>query len=288
MRRISFATIAFIMGSLLGIACGSRTGVRASAAGGQGGTGGETLGGTGGAVATGGLAGSGAGSTGTGGAVESSQADAATDSAGEAPDADGSFGTCIAASDCVAVLNYRTGFECWFASAASKTDVSRDPCLVPWKPNPRCTTPPPPVDCPSGNQPVTHSCPATACEIPACTEGRCSVIFGSQCDKPDAGPAQSNCGSLLSAFQIALAAAQQCSPSFNPSACRAVISDACGCRVPYDDFSGICATAVTNAFNDLGNAGCPAPATCGTACVAPTKATCVPNASGTMGTCAWL
>jgi hypothetical protein len=76
------------------------------------------------------------------------------------------FGNCITADDCIAVLDYRNGFECWWPSPASKADVSRDPCLVPWKPDARCTTSAPPAGCPSGLQPVTHSCLAAACVFP--------------------------------------------------------------------------------------------------------------------------
>jgi hypothetical protein len=208
------------------------------------------------------------------------------DSAGDAS----MFGNCITADDCIAVLDYRNGFECWLASPASKADVSRDPCLVPWKPDARCTTSAPPAGCPSGLQPVTHSCFVTACVSSVCTEGKCSIKLGFnyECDTADAGSTpRSDCEDLRTTYLNALAAAQQCYPPMNPTGCWGHSPDACGCDVPYDG-SGVCANAVSSALADLQNAQCPFPS-CGNTCVTPTAAgaVCVPNASGTTGTCAW-
>lgn len=223
------------------------------------------------------------------GEVSAGYSDAGGDSIGGSLDSAGDasiFGSCITADDCLAVLDYRTGFECWLPSPASRTDVSRDPCLIPWKPSAECTTPAPPPGCPSGLQPVTHSCFVVRCEFPDCTEGRCSIKLGlgSQCDAVDAGP--SDCETLRATYLNALAAAQQCYLPLNPTGCWGHSPDACGCDVPYDG-TGRCATAVSSAFADLQNAHCPF-SSCGKTCVAPTAgATCVPDATGTTGTCAW-
>ncbi|GEM_PF-3986398 len=214
------------------------------------------------------------------------------DSTGRARDSadDASIlGNCITADDCIAVLDYRNGFECWLASPASKADVSRDPCLVPWKPDARCTTSAPPPGCPSGLQPVTHSCFVTACVFSVCTEGKCSTKLGfnNECDTADAGSRPSDCEDLRTTYLNALSAAQQCYPTMDPTECWGHSPDACGCDVPYDG-SGVCADAVSSALADLQNAQCPFPS-CGNTCVTPTAAgaTCVPNATGTTGICAW-
>ena len=226
--------------------------------------------------------------TGCGGEAGAGYYDAGGGSTGGEPDSavDTSIvGNCTTADDCLAVLDYRNGFECWWPSGASRTDVSRDPCLIPWKPDARCTTPAPPPGCPSGLQPVTHSCPVPRCPIPVCTDGKCSIRFGTQCDTVDAGA--SDCETLRATYLNALAAAQQCYPPLDPTGCWGHSADACGCDVPYDG-SGVCADAVSSAFQDLQNAQCPI-ASCGNTCVGPTAAgaTCVANASGTLGTCAW-
>jgi hypothetical protein len=279
-----------LLASTLGIACSNSSGARRDAAGGTGPTGGSVGGASGGnGGATGGAAGgqTSAGATGTGGALGGSTLDAAVDSAtgadssDAAPDAS-ALGVCETDDDCIAVLNYRSGFECWWPTMVSKADVSRDACLIPWKPNPRCTTARPPADCPGGDQPVTHSCFTMSCIAPTCNAGRCSSVL---CDKRDAGPA--TCSELRTAYLIALAAAQQCSPSTSASACQGVLVDPCGCKIPYDS-SGICGDAVSAALNEWRNAGCTGPS-CGGSCAMPgaAGATCAANDGGTMGTCVW-
>jgi hypothetical protein len=199
------------------------------------------------------------------------------------------IGICTTADDCVAVLNYRTGFECWEASGATKADVSRDPCLVPWKPYPTCTTSAPPPGCPSGLQPVTHSCFVTCRVIPVCTKGRCAINLGGQCDNVDAGPTQVDCEDLRTTYLNALAAAQQCDPVQSPARCSGSNLDVCGCAVPFDRY-GLCANAVSSALADWQNANCPIVfPPCTKPCAVPSAAgaTCVPNATGTAGTCAW-
>jgi len=313
MRRTSIALLAISLGSAAGLACHNQSGVRTDGGAGQvaasGGSGGGGAGGTTGGQAgigggaggtTGGQAGTGGsevgGSTSSGGSTggSSSTPDAAADSAAGGPDssedaADDAFagGACVANDDCIAVLDYRTGFECWAPSAASKTDVSRDPCLVPWKPNPRCTTPSPPAECPAGDRPVTHSCFATSCVVPTCINGRCSVVVGIGCDKLDGGPAQPDCEALRTTYLIALAAAQQCYPSLTSSACQGVWTDECGCDMPYES-SGICATALSEAFDQWRNSGC-ANFYCARTCAArnPAVATCAASESGATGTCGW-
>jgi len=120
---------------------------------------------------------------------------------------------------------------------------------------------------------------------PTCSEGKCAIIFDGQCEKVDAGPG--DCETLRATYLNALAAAQQCYAPQNPTECWAHSPDACGCDVPYDG-AGPCATVVASAFEDLQNAQCSFLA-CAKPCVASTAAgaVCVPNTSGTMGTCAW-
>jgi hypothetical protein len=214
--------------------------------------------------------------------------DAGNEPTAEEPDsaADTSIlGNCTTADDCVAVLDYRNGFECWFPSAASRTDVSRDPCLIPWTPEPECTTAAPPPECPSGPQPVAHSCLLAQCMISVCNEGKCSIHLPFECDRADAGAG--NCDALRAIYLNALASAQRCYPPLDPTGCWRHGPDACGCDVPYDG-SGVCGDAALSALADLQNANCPI-TSCGNTCAAPTAAgaTCVPNASGTAGTCAW-
>jgi hypothetical protein len=198
-------------------------------------------------------------------------------------------GTCATVDDCVPVLDYRAGFACWVPSAASLADISRDPCLIPWKPNPRCTTEAPPASCPGGPQPVQHSCFNLACAIPACTAGRCSINlgFGDQCGPANKDAAPIDCEALRTTLVNTLAAAQQCDPTQSPPSCQGDYADTCGCEAPYDLF-GPYANAVQCAFEAWSDAHCPL-AACGRPCLTPTKAgaACVPNATGTTGTCAW-
>jgi hypothetical protein len=218
--------------------------------------------------------------------VSADQRDTEVDSASGGSVTSSIVGTCATAADCVAVLDYRAGFACWFASAASRADLSRDPCLVPWKPNPKCSTASPPAGCPGGLQVVNHSCPAIRCAIPTCTDGKCSLTgFGSQCDGLDAGTP--DCEALRTTLVNELSAAQACDPSRSPTPCVGDYADTCGCEAPYD-ISNSHARAVQCAFEAWSDAHCPL-ADCGRTCVVPTAAgaTCVPNATGTMGTCAW-
>ena len=226
------------------------------------------------------------------GGVASSRSTSVPDGASEASDSGDAgvsdataSGECVTDDDCVAVLDYREGFTCWLPSGASRADVRNDPCLIPWKPNARCTTPAPPAVCPmSGPIPVTHSCFTVDCATPTCNEGTCQADFGFNCPVVDAGPP--DCEALRTTYVNALAAAQQCDPAPDASNCAGDYADACGCESPYD--FGPHANAVMCAFDDWRNANCPVPS-CGTTCAAPTSAgaACVPNASGTMGTCQW-
>jgi hypothetical protein len=226
----------------------------------------------------------------SGGDLRADQSDTGGDSAAGGSDLAGNssiVGTCVTADDCVSVLDYRAGFSCWVPSAASLGDVSRDPCLVPWKPNARCTTPPPPAGCTGGLQAVNHSCFLIPCAIPACKDGKCSFTlgFGGQCGAVDAGTP--DCEILRTTLVNALAAAQQCDPTQTSPTCLGDYADTCGCEAPYD-LSSPYANAVQCAFGDWSNANCRV-VDCGKTCVAPTAAgaTCVPNATGKMGTCAW-
>jgi hypothetical protein len=216
-----------------------------------------------------------------------SGADASVDQSHAGGDSSSIVGTCVTADDCVAVLDYRAGFSCWVPSAASLSDVSRDPCLVPWKPNARCTTPPPPAGCTGGLQAVSHSCFAIPCAIPACNAGKCSVTlgFGSQCGAVDAGIP--DCEILRTTLVNALAAAQQCDPTQTSPTCLGDYADTCGCEAPYD-LSSPYANAVQCAFSDWSTANCRV-VDCGRTCAVPTAAgaTCVPNVTGKMGTCTW-
>jgi hypothetical protein len=207
---------------------------------------------------------------------------------GGSDSADGTsiVGNCATADDCLPVLDYRGGFECWAPKAASWEDVRRDTCLVPWKPDPQCTTSAPPPGCPGGPVAVNHSCIVSTCSTAmACTEGKCSFGSVSQCSKADAGTI--DCEALRTTLGNALAAAQRCYPLQAPSVCTVSLVDTCGCDVPYD-ISGPCATAVQSAFNDWQNANCPV-VDCDKSCVTTTAAgaICVPSAAGTVGTCAW-
>jgi hypothetical protein len=224
----------------------------------------------------------------SGGDVSADQSDAEGDLAdGGSESVDGSsiVGSCGTADDCLPVLDYRAGFECWSPKAASWEDVRRDPCLIPWKPYPECTTSSPPAGCPGGPIPVTHSCFVSRCAPMACTEGKCSFGYTGHCDTPDGGTV--DCEELRTTLENAIAAVQQCYPPQAPSVCTLSLVDTCGCEVPYD-ISGPCDTAVQRAFDDWQNANCPI-VDCGKACATPTNAgaTCVPSATGSMGTCAW-
>lgn len=108
--------------------------------------------------------------------VESSDSGGETETSGsDLPTISTIAGDCLSADDCVLVLDYRAGFECWWPVAASWTDVSRDACLIPWKPDPSDNiAPPPAANCPGGRIPVNHSCPAFRCAIQSCNASKCS------------------------------------------------------------------------------------------------------------------
>jgi len=136
-----------------------------------------------------------------------------------------------------------------WASPASKADVSRDPCLVPWKPDARCTTSAPPPGCPSGLQPVTHSCFVTACVFSVCTEGKCSTKLGfnNECDTADAGSRPSDCEDLRNHLPECTRGRATVLRAAEPLRVLAHSPDACGCDVPYDG-AGVCANAVSSAL----------------------------------------
>jgi hypothetical protein len=196
---------------------------------------------------------------------------------------------CTTDDDCLAVLDYRDGFSCWFPSVASKSDIAKDPCLVPWKPNARCSTPAPPGGCPFGAPiPVLHSCPAVPCVLTSCSEGTCmsTLGFGGECPVVDAGPP--DCAALQSTYAVAATAAQQCDPTQDAATCGGEYPDSCGCEAPFT-LSGRNADLLQCAFDDITNAHCAFP-TCGATCAAVPwngAATCAANASGTAGTCEW-
>jgi hypothetical protein len=196
-------------------------------------------------------------------------------------------GKCETDRDCLAVLDYRDGFFCWVPKASSLADVMRDPCLVPYRPNPRCTTAAPPSDCPyTGPIPVTHSCFAVPpCMSNTCVEGKCSLDIDYIGCQFDAGPI--DCEALRQTLVSAIATAQACDPAEASSTCRGSYADTCGCEVPVN-LSGPDGNAVDCAFQAWSNAGCRI-VDCGKTCIRPTPAgaVCVPNASGTTGTCAW-
>jgi hypothetical protein len=197
---------------------------------------------------------------------------------------------CTSDDDCLAVLDYRDGFECWGPTAASTAAVSADPCLIPWKPNARCTTPPPPPGCHSGPIPVQHSCFVMPCAIPSCNEGTCMVRVGfrNECPVVDAGPP--DCAALQATYVQAATAAQQCDPTQDAAVCIGEYPDTCGCGAAFN-FSGRAGTALDCAFQAIRDAQCSFP-TCGTGTRCPTvpdtgATTCAANESGASGTCAW-
>ena len=155
-------------------------------------------------------------------------------------------------------------------------------------PNARCTTPPPPLGCPSGPIPVQHSCFVIPCEIANCNEGTCMVTlgFGNECPVVDAGPP--DCAALQSAYVQAATAAQQCDPTQDAAVCIGEYPDICGCGAAFN-FSGRAGTALDCAFQAIQDSRCSFP-TCGATCPAEPAngaATCAASASGTSGTCAW-
>jgi hypothetical protein len=195
--------------------------------------------------------------------------------------------SCVTDDDCTAVLDYRDGFSCWSPEAVSKQAVRGDACLIPWTANPRCTTPAPPADCPGGEIPVKHSCFQLGCVVPRCREGACNLDTPIDCPTPDADPP--DCAALLSSHRTVLALARRCDPTKSGN-CTGSYADGCGCEVPYD-IAGQYANAAWCAFDAWRSSDCSFVAgACGpTTCVTPTHAgaTCVPNASGTEGTCQW-
>jgi hypothetical protein len=242
--------------------------------------GGHGQGGGGAATAVGGAAGSTAGSGGIAGASADAAAGGVAGSS--------IVGSCTVDADCVAVLDYRAGFECYFPSAASLADVARDPCLVAWNPsNPRCPLATPPDDCPGGLILVNHSCPAY-CHYVTCTSGTCTMNADfstpSRCSSPDAD-APPDCNALRATYFARLAAAQRCDPSTTPTSCFDAFYDSCGCPAAAD-LSGRQATALQCALDAVQKAQCGF-GNCGTPCPsgAVTPA-CTPNPGGTSGTCA--
>lgn len=200
-------------------------------------------------------------------------------------------GDCTTDADCVLVLDYRAGFECWWPVGASLADVSRDHCLLPWTRAPGpiwCAAGTPPSDCPGGDIPVMHSCLATSCLVPACNGGKCGSRFDLNADQSQCGatPSQApvDCGSLRATYFNLLAAAQACDPSKEQTTCVSSYRDGCGCPAAADSTSPqatalICAQAAIDEGNcGYGNCGSPCP-------TGNRNAVCVPNGTGTMGTC---
>ncbi len=197
-------------------------------------------------------------------------------------------GLCTQDEDCVAVLDHRSGFECWAPSAASRDDLRRDPCLVPWRPDPMCTTAAPPKDCPGGLIAVDHSCfTFGSCVAPRCSDGRCwiSVGLSGTCGQSDAGSKSEECDTLRDVYANALRAARQCYPAGDR--CSGELPDICGCMVPYNPASR-CADRAVAAYAAWRNAGCQHVA-CGGNCVVVglSSGVCVPNPTGVYGTCFW-
>lgn len=203
-------------------------------------------------------------------------------------------GDCTSQADCELVLDYRAGFECYWPTAASLTDVSRDPCLLPWTPTPGepgwCGTATPPSDCPGGEIPVQHSCEAFLCWTLSCSGGKCQVDFGAFGDAGQCATAANSspvdCETLRPEYLNLLAAAQECDPTKQPTTCFADYTDSCGCPAAAD-LTSPQAPALSCAYAALQNGNCGYGA-CGSPC--PTgkqnPPVCVPNPTGSMGTCA--
>jgi len=202
-------------------------------------------------------------------------------------------GDCTSDADCVLVLDYRAGFECWWPVGASLTDLSRDLCLLRWTWTPGepawCATATPPSDCPGGDIPVMHSCPASSCIVASCNGGKCVSRLaltedGSRCATTANSPPPVDCGTLRSNYFIRLQAAQVCDPTKQPTTCFAAYTDGCGCPTSADSTSPQAAAlscaraALENANCGYGNCGSPCP-------VVGQNSVCVPNATGSMGAC---
>jgi hypothetical protein len=198
---------------------------------------------------------------------------------------------CTTDADCVLVLDYRAGFECWWPVGASLTDVRRDPCLLPWAraPGPSwCSTGTPPSDCPGGDIPVKHSCLASSCLVPACNGGKCESHLAlsadvSQC-ATTVSPAPIDCGILRAKYVNALVAAQECDPTKEPTTCIPAYTDSCGCPAAADTTSPqVAALTCAQAALESGNCGY---GNCGSPCPSGNQnPVCVPDSSGITGTC---
>lgn len=272
MRKTTAALALVSLGSL-GQACGHKALGIGEARGGAVGSGGSGTG----AVATGGLVGSGGLEGGTGGNPGAGGAGGTSVSS--------IVGDCTSDTDCVAVLDYRAGFQCWFPTAASIADMSRDPCLVPWNSsNPRCPIVRPPSDCPGGPIAVNHSCPAY-CRFVACAGGKCTLnsdfSMPSRCTQADAG-APPDCNALRATYLAALAAAQPCDPAKTPTSCFDAFYDSCGCPAAAD-LSGPLADALQCTLDALQQGQCTF-GNCATPCSSGTVA-CAPDPTGATGTC---
>jgi hypothetical protein len=112
--------------------------------------------------------------------------------------------------------------------------------------------------------------------------------FGDECPVVDAGPP--DCVVLQSVYVQAATAAQQCDPTLDAAVCVGEYPDTCGCGAAFN-FSGRAGTALDCAFQAIEDSQCSFP-TCdaGTTCptVPDNGATCVANASGASGKCAWV
>lgn len=199
-----------------------------------------------------------------------------------------SRGRCAQDEDCVAVLDYRSGFECWAPSAASREDLRRDPCLIPWSPEPMCTTAAPPKDCPGGLIPVDHSCIAFgSCVANQCVDGMCRVTFdlSQTCGQTDGGAKGNDCDTLRVVYGNALRTAMQCSPAGDR--CSKQMPDFCGCQVPYNPASR-CADVAVAAYAAWRKAGCQY-VVCAGGCVVSGSdpALCFPSPIPSYGMCDW-
>ena len=200
-------------------------------------------------------------------------------------------GACDGDDDCTLVLNYRDGFTCWAPSPASRADLERDHCFIEYHPDPRCSTPPPPADCPcQGSIPVDHSCLAYGdCITSTCTDGKCAVDVDitDECTAIDAGAP--DCEMLRQALVEALEKAAECDPTQTEPNCQGNYADTCGCEAPYD-LNSPYSNAAYCAFHAWANAHCPI-VDCGRTCVRPTSAgaACAPDSATSLGgTCRWI